>query len=65
VSPGDVTGNRVVKHCGEANTEWNYNTKERDNFQYKSKQLNPSHLGIRNDGRIMEPKKGGCLTLVT
>jgi hypothetical protein len=38
MSPEDVTETRGVKNCGEANKEWNYNTKEGGNFLHKSKQ---------------------------
>jgi hypothetical protein len=41
MSPRAGTGNRAVKNCGEANTEWNYNTNESDNSLHKSKQPNP------------------------
>jgi hypothetical protein len=32
MSPRDVAGKYVVKKCGEACTEWNYNTIGRDSF---------------------------------
>jgi hypothetical protein len=35
--PRSITGIREAKNCGEAKTEWNYNTKESDNFLHKSK----------------------------
>jgi hypothetical protein len=40
----------------KAYTEWNYDTKESDNFMHKSKH---HHLGIRTDWRIMKPKLRG------
>jgi hypothetical protein len=32
MSPRDVTGEYAVRNCGEANIEWNYNTRRSDNF---------------------------------